>query len=141
MTWYHRCVTSLFVLTTPQLLLLLLLITMYPASQPSDDPLRARAFEFWKHQFLPELTQSTVASETEKREGEEEQTSVVVYASAAALEVIKWSCPGGVATLYDAGVSSVKCLDEVFELQTNQVLDEIRQVFVCVEKSHLTDSF
>ncbi|RKP06802.1 hypothetical protein THASP1DRAFT_31393 [Thamnocephalis sphaerospora] len=80
----------------------------------ADDPLRARAFQFWRNRLLPALTADATRPDAEAADtAKGDHDGAVVYASAAALEAVKWSCPGGVAALFDAGATSVKCLDDV----------------------------
>ncbi|KAI8052093.1 hypothetical protein BDF22DRAFT_776912 [Syncephalis plumigaleata] len=70
-----------------------------------DDPLRARSYQFWRKEFLPLLQRDCLRQ-------------AVIYATASALEAIKWGCPGGIATLFDTGVFSVYCLDDNAALNT-----------------------
>ncbi|KAI9597484.1 hypothetical protein BDF19DRAFT_435236 [Syncephalis fuscata] len=87
-----------------------------------DDPLRARSYQFWRKEFIPLFQRDcigssdiTIAEATAESATLTacEQRQAIIYASASALEAIKWSCPGGVAALLDAGAFSVQCIDDI----------------------------
>ncbi|RKP26722.1 hypothetical protein SYNPS1DRAFT_27604 [Syncephalis pseudoplumigaleata] len=86
-----------------------------------DDPLRAKSYQFWRREFLP-LLQRDCLGDGDAAGAEDvasaacEQRQASVYATASAIEAIKWSCPGGIATLLDTGAFSVQCLDDMADI-------------------------
>jgi hypothetical protein len=126
-------VTSFILIVIESLLTLLLPFVRNPTKIPitmaqvatQGDPLRAKSYQFWRKEFLPLLQQDCLGDNLAAIEANSEdatsiaceQRQAAIYATASALEAIKWGCPGGIATLLDTGTSSVYCLDD------NTILD------------------